>query len=497
MNRSRRHFLKLGAWGTGGYLLSSSLGCGHLDRFFSVDRGHYDNEVLIVGAGAAGLMAAYELKKRQIPYRIFEASARLGGRVYTLESVNEDRQFLELGAESFQGHHTVVGDLCRELRLPTKTLPDPGGSYYIDGRVLSKAEAQRELQPFVQRIIRRRLELTGDAEGDEIFSALAENRAAEVLDSISLEEFLTRIDGGKRSRAQRLFQMACEAQFGTEASTISAMQFLLSLDLENARSSPQRVEGGMGRLTRTLYERVCGVIPDFFVKFQHQLISIEEDGRFFSCRFRTPQGQRRVLARHVILSLPAPACAGLAGWDRLALDPLRRQRIELTKLASQARVFLGFKERFWSLKGEGPPPGSGSWLGDFSQQSFWDATRGQEGKRGVLSFSLSGGTGLAAGPMNAEKAMEDLGLVYRRPRAFSDEFFRVMSWGRQPLIGGSLSYQSPGHYLRGITSFEGADYGGRLIFAGEHTETRFHGTIEGALRSGQRAASLVAASLRS
>lgn len=54
-------------------------GCAALDRYFEIEKYKFDKEVLIFGAGIAGLTTAYYLKKNKIPYRLFEASSRTGG----------------------------------------------------------------------------------------------------------------------------------------------------------------------------------------------------------------------------------------------------------------------------------------------------------------------------------------------------------------------------------------------------------------------------------
>ena len=54
---------------------------------------------MIVGAGAAGLTAAWTLAKAGVPVVVYEASGRVGGRIWTFPGFNDDGQFIELGAE--------------------------------------------------------------------------------------------------------------------------------------------------------------------------------------------------------------------------------------------------------------------------------------------------------------------------------------------------------------------------------------------------------------
>jgi monoamine oxidase len=69
--------------------------------------------IIVVGAGAAGLMAAYELSKRNKKVIVLEASARLGGRMYTYQS-DEFSMPVELGAEFIHGKVPVTLELLKQ-----------------------------------------------------------------------------------------------------------------------------------------------------------------------------------------------------------------------------------------------------------------------------------------------------------------------------------------------------------------------------------------------
>ncbi|MEO6212903.1 MAG: protoporphyrinogen oxidase [Vicinamibacterales bacterium] len=70
--------------------------------------------IAIVGGGIAGLSAAYELASRGIPFRLFEASDRLGGLIRT-EHI--DGFTIEAGADSILAQKRAAIDLCVELGL--------------------------------------------------------------------------------------------------------------------------------------------------------------------------------------------------------------------------------------------------------------------------------------------------------------------------------------------------------------------------------------------
>jgi len=74
-----------------------------------------NDTIIIIGAGAAGLMAAKELSSKQQTVIVLEADKRLGGRIYTLYDVFEKP--VETGAEFIHGKLTLTHQLLKEANL--------------------------------------------------------------------------------------------------------------------------------------------------------------------------------------------------------------------------------------------------------------------------------------------------------------------------------------------------------------------------------------------
>lgn len=108
---NRRQFLTTALWGSAGLSLLPLLSsCSTLDEYLIEDQFDFENEVVIIGGGVAGLYAAYELKKNKIPFKIFEASHRLGGKIQTIDKT-------EWGAFEFRKSDTALTNLAKELNL--------------------------------------------------------------------------------------------------------------------------------------------------------------------------------------------------------------------------------------------------------------------------------------------------------------------------------------------------------------------------------------------
>ena len=110
----RRHFLKQSSLLTiGGILLPSTLltTCRKETLFEDVT---YDGKVIIIGAGAAGLYAAYILKSKGIDFQILEASSTYGGRLGKLTGFANFP--IDTGAQWLHGENSVLGDLIKSSK---------------------------------------------------------------------------------------------------------------------------------------------------------------------------------------------------------------------------------------------------------------------------------------------------------------------------------------------------------------------------------------------
>jgi monoamine oxidase len=78
--------------------------------------------VVIVGAGLAGLSAAYTLAKSGVRATVYEGSPRLGGRCWTDRESFAGGQVAERGGELIDTTHEEIRALCAELSLPLDDL---------------------------------------------------------------------------------------------------------------------------------------------------------------------------------------------------------------------------------------------------------------------------------------------------------------------------------------------------------------------------------------
>ena len=98
-------------------------------------------DVVIVGAGIAGLTAAWALRDRKI--LVLEAADRVGGR---LRSEPRGPYWLNLGAHLFGGRGTLMDRLVNEVGLETRSIPGNRMALFFRGRLL--ASGRPETYPF-------------------------------------------------------------------------------------------------------------------------------------------------------------------------------------------------------------------------------------------------------------------------------------------------------------------------------------------------------------
>ena len=96
----------------------------------SSQRADASDEVVVVGAGVAGLTCAYRLRQAGVAVRIFEAQERVGGRMFSLRNHFADNQVCELGGELIDTGHARIRALAAEIGLVLDDLSaDPTAAF--------------------------------------------------------------------------------------------------------------------------------------------------------------------------------------------------------------------------------------------------------------------------------------------------------------------------------------------------------------------------------
>lgn len=490
---TRREFLKISALGSGAMALGA---CASTERFFMGDTRDLRDEVVILGAGAAGLSAAFELKKRKVPFRIFEASSRVGGRVQSVSVFSEEGPVAELGAEFIDGSHSHVIALAKELNLPLREIRTSAGAeahlFSFQGRQYRVKDLIPRMKTLQNPLRRVRLDLYRDQDVLLSYKNAFQFERSAYYDSLSLKDLLDSWSSELDPVLRELIEVQAVSRFGVDAKDQSALHFLSTVDAEGSSllssSTIYRMEGGLSSLMQVLADRAGGVIPDHIMKMNMALVEVEYEKEVFKLTFQGPHGKETFRARNVICTLPFSKLREVKGLMGLEFSELKKEAIRNQEYATHSKGVVGFATPFWRNQVASTPANLGNFTGDFISEKIWDSGRSQPGTQGLLTWQRAGGSGLQAGAAATDEARKDLERFYGEVPARIGSIQQMINWRQRKWSLGSMAVFKPGQYMKYRGAAAEPELAGHLHFAGEHTSLRFAGTLQGAIESGQRAA---------
>ena len=444
---TRRSFVKTAALAGAGMALH---GCGGL----SAERTH---DVVVIGAGMAGLTAGRDLTRAGLDVLILEARDRVGGRIHTLHEPAPHG--LEVGAQMIHGSRAPTWELVREFGVKTRPFPDWGTWPWTASGGFQKPDTERQ----------------GEVEG-----RLARSYHDYHGDDISFQKFLEAEKFTPEEQdmvAEHALSWSAEAD---EVSLRAAMEDDAAWDRYLDRN--YQVVGGYDILPNSLaaglgdrVRRSCLVRQVEWGRFGVRL-SYERDGRAEKAR-----------ARRALVTLPIGVLQSDTPSFSPALPPWKLRAIQSLHMGRVVVVHLLFDAWFW----RDVDPGFTGWHTRGGRISFWDPHPAGAGAPVLLGW-IEG---------TAAQELSDLGDAAGRERALAwvEEAFpsagarqrlqwsSMRDWIRDPFTHGSYSFTRPGGWLqRAVLATPIED---RLHFAGEATaEAPHYQTVHGAYVSGRRAA---------
>ncbi|AMR27024.1 hypothetical protein A0257_07820 [Hymenobacter psoromatis] len=419
----------------------------------------YSADILIIGAGAAGLLAAREMAAAGRRVCLLEARDRIGGRVHTLLPPGFT-QAIEAGAEFLHGAVPLTRSLLVEAGI---------GWEAADGQTYQVQNGQLQL----------------DADYFAQLPLLLEKLGALAHD-LPLAEFLAREFAGDEHVALRAFATQfAEGYDAADASRVSAWALRDEWAAGGADDSP-RLVGGYGPLLHWLAAQAQAAGATLHLATPIQEISWQPG----SVLVRAASGAV-YQARQLLCTVPLGVwqlAAGQPGYLHIEPEiPAHRAAAAQLGFGSVIKIILEFETPFW----HGRLPELEFLLSDASVPTWWSQ----------LPAPTPQLTGWLAGPAAhrlrdappetvLQQALESLSYLLATPLAALQAQLRahsVHNWGREPYAYGAYSYPTIGaSAARAALAAPVAD---TLFFAGEGVyEGPYGGTVEAALVSGQMAA---------
>jgi monoamine oxidase len=448
------------------------------------------SDVVVIGAGLAGLAAARRLVASGHEVTVVEARDRVGGRTEGL--VLEDGTPLELGGQWVGEGHTRMHELIGELGLSTFRTWNDEGQLLLD--LLGKRSTVKPAKGAVPRM--SPFALADLLQGMLRFGRLAARTDLErpwltpgagVLDGQTWESWIRRNLRTRTGRAY--FHVACEAVFAAQASDVSLLHALFyahsNADLETLlavdRGGQQdRVTGG----SVLVAEAMAAALGDRVV-LGRPVRRIEHDGSGVRVIARDGTQYRGDAA---IVTLP-PALAGRLEYD----PPLPSWRDQLTQrmpAGSVIKAYAIYPEPFWRSAGL-----NGQAASDTGPVKVTFDNSPPSGTPGVLMGFLEGKEARAWArrrPEERQEAVTGCFVRYFGPQAARPRQYVERDWMAEEFTRGCYG----AHFAPGTWTSCGEAWrapAGRIHWAGAECAPRWNGYMEGAVRSGEATADAVAA----
>ncbi|KAF2720110.1 putative flavin-containing amine oxidase [Polychaeton citri CBS 116435] len=447
-------------------------------------------DVVIVGAGLAGLTAAHEVLKAGFSCVVLEARDRVGGRTYSQKLTGGET--VDLGAawindtnqsRIFALAQKIGAELVEQNTTGDCVLQDTEGnvSTFPYGELPNFDEATKQNIAFIRD--------TTEADCQAVSCASPQSGANAHFDSMSFATYLR--SKGATENAIKTATVWTRAMLGHEPEDISALFFLnycksgggLLQMRSDRKGGGQHLRFRQG--TQSLALGLARSLPEEVVQLSSAVDSIWQLGPHHAV---IKTGGQAYQARKVISAVPPPVLQKVAFNPPLPTE--KQILINSFFYGCYQKVLVVFKEPFWVKKG----------LCGLAQSfngpiAVIRDTSVPADNKWILTCFMAGAPGRAWAQIpDAEerkrKVLQQVAQIYSEPKAQDELFLDIATWewNNDNLSGygcpsSSLppgALDSVGHTLR--------EPFGNVHFIGTETAEEWKGYMEGAIRSGERGA---------
>lgn len=461
--------------------------------------------VAIVGGGIAGLSCALTLADLGIRSTVYEASHRIGGRMFSNTHYWDAGQVSEWGGELIDSGHRTMRNLAQRFSLPLDDLlaGEAAGSQdtnFFDGAYYLREVTVADFSKLIDALDADLLAAGYPTQWN------AYTAAGYQLDHLSVSDWIrSRVAGGLGSPLGQLLYIAYATEYGADPQDQSALNLLYLLGYQpnpngfaafGESDERYHIRGGNEQLPRAMAQHLAGAGVCF--EYGNRLVRISQSpGRRYCLVFdRTGAATREITADYVVLAIPFAVLRRI-DYTNAQFDQRKHVAIEQLGRGRNAKLQLQCVNRFWREPGPWPTRSNGNSFSDAGYQSSWEVTRSQPGVPGILNFFSGGQAASAVHSQRAFATARDAHVVDDAQNVIhqAQRVFPGLSgaWNgkatlslphKSKLFRASYAYYRVGQYTQ-FAGYEGVRQG-RVFFCGEHTSTDFQGFMEGGAREGRR-----------
>lgn len=456
-------------------------------------------KVAVIGAGIAGLNAAYQLKKAGVEVTVYEGSHRLGGRILT--HYNDALQMgihPEFGGDFIDSNHEDMLGLAKEFDLElidmyaeSKAEQLIHETFFFDGRHISEAEIIAEFKKIVPK-----LAMDAESLGEDYDTA-----EALILDETTLKEYINSLNC--EQWLKDILTAAYLAEFGLDTSEQSAINMLDMLDTDTSEGfkifgisdEKYRIKEGNSIIIEHLAGKVAANIE---TKAMLTAIS-KKDGKY-NLSFKD---KNDVQAEYVIICIPFTMLRDVK-IDLKEMTPEKMNSIQELGYGQNNKLFLGYENRPWR-------EGKNKFYGYLFHKDIhdgWDSSsiKSIQSKKGAYCCFFGGDESIRLSKLAVNNPLAPPTHIWKTDLPqneidkYVDEMERVFPgsknsyankhvfacWTSYPYVRASYTCPKPGQWNGAMLYI--SEPIGDVYFAGEHCSVDYQGFMNGGAETGRLAA---------
>lgn len=505
-----------------------------------------DIKVAIIGAGEAGLAAAVELRKIGCDITLFEASQRIGGKVYTYYFDRKNNKYGELGEISIPVSHYTTWHYINLFNLETRPFVNNNNNSLLYIRGAKALNDQKGKQ--VVKNIHPKFDLS-NSDKKKLKEQVDKKFYKKYLESLTLEERreLLEIKDKYSEKIEQIDKLSYRKAYENAGFSEEAISMLGYLDgskqffqiglmeiLQRYYTVDSEfnyyIKDGMINLPLSLYGALFDENEKIFNGIDKEklgnvkakmgtpvegIYSSETEDRI-TIKYAEGEMKKEVLEKfdYVICTIP------FQSLKRMDIEPNFNSRkiraINEMNYETSGKIYLYLKERFWEMGGKSKGIVGGKTFTDIPLVSIYYPSDHSEAlndkigsyilkpgaspkESGVLLVSYSWcNEAMLLGNENAELQIRDairyIEKIHNLPLHYIDDNlidYKSLIWSDVQYIWGAGALSKPEDKILFSYGAKMPEMNNRVFFAGEHISQK-HGTQQGSLQSGMIAANEVA-----